>query len=49
MRQKLPHEVGGVYHRYENQTDSELVQELLGALFGAVAFAGFIIMLAVFL
>jgi len=26
-----------------------LVQELLGALFGAVAFAGFIIMLAVFL
>jgi hypothetical protein len=48
-RQKLPHEVGGVYHRYETQTDGELVQELLGSLFGAIAFAGFIVMLAVFI
>lgn len=48
-RQKLPHEVGSVYHRYETQSDGDLVKELLGSLFGAIAFAGFIIILAVFI
>lgn len=48
-RQKLPHEVGSVYRRYETQSDGELVKELLGSLFGAIAFAGFIIILAVFI
>jgi len=48
-RQKLPHEVGSVYHRYESQTDGELVRELIGTLFGAVAFAGFIVMLVLFI
>lgn len=45
-------QVGWVYKRYdavETVSDAELMQELAGALSGAIAFAGFLVLLVFFL
>lgn len=48
---KTRNEVGGIYKRIDSAeqiSDAELIKELTGSLAGAIMFAGFIVMLVLF-